>query len=455
MLSGRFIRRLSTSQKLALANAAVLAASFGLLLLLVTWLAERFILGHLGESLDAEIHILESDFVIDGLPGVRALIEQRMHVHSTNQDRSYLLEDAQGHRLAGNLDHWPASDTPYGAQFRAPSQHNGRRTNVLFQWLWLPDHSRLLVGYDEMEVQQVRTDLRRAALWSLGVTLLVSLVAGRLITRTVLRPVEAIRQSALRIMHGDLSHRIALRRTDDEFDRLGETLNAMLDRIEKLIASVKGATDDIAHDLRSPLTRHRSRLEAFLHNLPNGSAQRDPIEQSLSDLDQVLATFQSLLRIASVESGVLRAEFGACDLGVLLHDAVEFVEPLAEEKGQRIRLSADQALRLNGHRDLLFQALVNLLDNAIKYGPEGGQVTVVAKARATGVLIAVADQGPGIPEAERERVFERLYRLDRARNTPGLGLGLALVKVIVEVHRGEITVMDNHPGARLEVRLPV
>lgn len=450
----RVLRPLSTSSRLALANALILGLSFALLLLLVTWLADRFMVSHISESVQAEVHIMQAEFRVDGTQGVKALIEQRLQKRSPNHDRSYLLLDAEGLRLAGNVERWPDAKVPAKREFRVPSRRTGGATDVVMLWTGLPDGSRILVGYDEMELAQVRQDLRRAALWSLAAIAVIALLAGRLITRTVLRPVEAIRQSALRIMQGDLSHRIALRQTGDEFDRLGYTLNVMLDRIEQLIASVKGATDNIAHDLRSPLTRHRSRLESYLRDFELGGAQREIIERSLSDLDQVLATFQSLLRIASIESGLLRAEFGDCDLSVLLHDAVEFVEPLAEEKGQSIVLDAEPSLHIKGHRDLLFQALLNLLDNAVKYGPEGGQVHVNARLQGGSVAIAVADQGPGIPEEERKRVFERLYRLDRARHTPGLGLGLALVKAIVEVHRGQIAITDNHPGTRVEMRLP-
>lgn len=447
--------RLSTSAKLTLVNALLLAVSFGLMLLLVTWLADRFMMSHVGESVDAEVHILEAEFQVDGPRGIAALITQRLQARSPNHDRSYRLESAEGQVLAGNLDHWPTGAGSEGIDFRVPSLRHPGETEVVMQWATLPDGSRLLVGYDEIEIAQVRHDLRRAAGWGFVALLVIALGVGLLLTRSMLRPVESIRLSAIRIMEGDLSHRIPVRQSNDEFDRLGQTLNAMLDRIEQLIDTVKGATDNIAHDLRSPLTRLRSRLEAYVQDFAVSPEQREAIDRSVADLDQVLVTFQSLLRIASVESGLLRADFAACDLGVLLRDAVEFVEPVADERTQKIVLEAETGLRLTGHRDLLFQAVLNLLDNAIKYGPAGGQITVRAWRDSQHLVVEIADQGPGIPQVESTRVFERLYRVDRSRSTPGLGLGLALVKAIVEIHRGQISIHDNRPGARVEIRFAI
>ncbi len=449
------MRRPSTSTLLVLVNALLLAISFSLMLVFVTWLADRFMEDHVAESVDAEIHIMSAEFHVDGLRGVAALIEQRLQNTSPHHDRIYRLESADGQVLAGNLSSWPKNAGSAGDDFRVPSQRHPGSTEVVMQWVMFPDGGRLVIGYDEIEIMQVRADLRRAAAWAFVVMLIVSLGVGLMLTRTALRPVESIRLSAIRIMEGDLSHRIPVRRGNDEFDRLGQTLNAMLDRIEQLIETVKGATDNIAHDLRSPLTRLRSRLESYLKDFPLAAAQQDAIERSVADLDQVLATFQSLLRIASVKAGLLRADFTSCDLSQLMRDAVDFVEPLAEDREQSIVLTSDEGLTLTGHRDLLFQAVLNLLDNAIKYGPDGGRIHASAKRAGPDVTIEIADEGPGIHEEVRSRVFERLYRLDRSRSTPGLGLGLALVRAIVEIHRGRIDVHGEEPGTRVEMRLPL
>ena len=255
-------------------------------------------------------------------------------------------------------------------------------------------------------------------------------------------------------MDGDLRHRVPARPNGDAFDRLGETLNAMLDRINALIASVRGATDNIAHDLRSPLTRYRSRLEAALAKPPPTEELPAWIEDNLADLDQVLATFQSLLRIATVESGLLRQEFEACEVEQLARDAADYIEPLAEEKQQTLRLDLRPGTPLRGHRHLLFQMLVNLLDNAVKYSPAGGVITLSARPEAGAWLLEVSDSGPGIPASEHERVFERLVRLDASRHEPGLGLGLSLVRAVVLLHQGRIEVLDHQPGTTMRVWLP-
>ncbi|MGQ0697627.1 MAG: ATP-binding protein [Panacagrimonas sp.] len=447
------MNKLSTSAKLILFNSAILALGFAVLLATMIWLADRFGADHVIENLDAEVHILESDFVVDGHEGIVSLIGLRVQAERADPHQMYRLEGPGGETLAGNLAVWPQIAAAAGVDFRMPNPIRADSTEVLARWIRLSDGSRLLVGFDQHEVQQMRDALSRAALWSSGVILLVSLAAGLLLTRAALRPVEAIRESALRIMGGDLRHRIPIRGSGDEFDRLGSALNAMLDRIGQLIASVKGATDNIAHDLRSPLTRHRARLEAALRERPSVDELPAWIERNLADIDQVLATFQSLLRIATVESGLLKAQFAPCDIGELVRDAVDFVEPLAEEKSQHLLIEIEPGLSLQGHRDLLFQALVNLLDNAIKYGPQAGEVRVLARRFRGDVVIEILDRGPGIPEAERERVFERLYRLDHSRNTAGLGLGLSLVQVIAQLHNGHVRLTDNAPGTRVLLQL--
>lgn len=448
--------RLSTSARLTLANSALLAAGFGLLLMLVTWLAGQYMLGHVEESVEAELDILTAEFRVDGVRGISGLIRQRLDVRSANHDRVYRLEDAAGNLLIGNLDRWPDSAGRESLPLRLPSLLHRGQTEIVARWVRLPDGSRLLVGFDEYEVEQVRSDIRRAALVSFGLMLLASLGGGYLITRAALRPVETIRRAAQQIMDGDLQHRVPLRSGDgaDEFDRLAQTLNGMLDRIARLIATVRGATDNIAHDLRSPLTRHRARIEAALSHPPTADELPDWLERNLADVDQVLSTFQSLLRIARVDSGLLRSEFSELDVGRLVRDAIELMEPLAEERGLRLVVSAPEGAACTGHRDLLFQTVLNLIDNAIKYSPHGGTVELSLTRDGDHWRLCVRDEGPGIPAAERERVFERLYRLESARDTPGLGLGLSLVQSVVALHRGTIALDDAAPGLAVTLRLP-
>ncbi len=450
----RWLRGLNATVRLTLANSVLLASGFGLLLLLVGWLAGQYMLRHVQESVDAELDILVAEYRVDGVNGIGGLIRQRLNMRTSDHHRIYRLESADGRLLIGNLDAWPEGADRADTILRLQSIHHPGNTDIVARWSRLPDGSRLLVGFDEYEVEQVRHDIRRAAWASFSVMLLAALIGGYLITRAALRPVETIRRAAQQIMDGDLRHRIPVRGTADEFDRLSQTLNGMLDRIDRLIASVRGATDNIAHDLRSPLTRHRARIEAALQHPPAPSELPEWLERNLTDIDQVLSTFQSLLRIASVDSGLLRNEFRTLDLQALVSDAVGFMEPLAEQCQLSLVLEAPVAASCDGHRDLLFQALINLIDNAIKYSPPKAQVQVSLAACSDGWCIEVSDHGPGIPHAERERVFDRLYRLESARNTPGLGLGLSLVRSVARLHNGRVELLDAGPGLRAVLHLP-
>lgn len=446
---------LSSSLKLGLTNSALFALSFAALLLLVTWLADRFMQGHVSESVSAELHILEAEYQLDGARGVSSLIFQRLRsINSDNHFRLYRLENAEGQSLGGNWDQ-PINPATSGSFFYLPSIKYPGKTRIVTQSLNLSDGARLLVGFDEIEIQQVRNDIRRAAMWSLLATILLSLAAGFFLTRNALRPVDIINQSARRIMAGELSHRFPTRNSNDELDRLSQTLNQMLDRIEQLMTAVKGATDNIAHDLRSPLTRHRARLEAAKRTPPPESERHIWIEKMLADVDQVLATFQSLLRIAQVESGSLRRDFTIFDLNDVVSDVIGFMEPLAESRQQVLDYLPGSTMMITAHRNLVFQAVLNLLDNAIKYSPESTTIHIRIEKILHTAQIHVRDAGPGIPPEARNRVFERLYRLDRARQTPGLGLGLSLVQSVAKLHHGEISIHDANPGCIVTLCLPL
>ena len=239
----------------------------------------------------------------------------------------------------------------------------------------------------------------------------------------------------------------------DEFDRLGGNLNEMLDQIETLMAGVRDVSNAIAHDLRTPLTRLRNHLEQLQTDTENDE-MRGKIEETLGEADGLLATFASLLRIAQIEAGNRRRDFSEIGINALVDDVVELYEPLATEK--KVDLTADIAtsVRTSGDRDLLFQAISNLVDNAIKYTPENGTATIQLSAAPATSRIVVSDSGTGIPEAERERVFDRFYRLEAHRGSLGSGLGLSLVAAVVSLHEGSITLEDNHPGVRVKLDLP-
>lgn len=447
-------RRWSTSARLTLANAGVIVVCFILLLFGVMGLSRHFMHQHIRESVDSELTMLTGEFEIDRRDGLVQLISERMSRPSPNHDRIYVLQDAGGHYIAGNLPAWPAQAQGEAGTLMLPSRLHAGETHVVAGYVTLDDGSRLLVGFDQYELRHVEERLRQGALLSLAVVLLMSWFAGRLITRISLRPIETIRESAGQIMRGDLRHRIPLSGSGDEFDQLAGTLNDMLDRIQQLIAGVEGATDNIAHDLRSPLTRVRARLESVLRQPPADADWQPWVERHLADVDQVLSTFQALLQIARIDSGVLRAGFEPCDLAALVREAVDFLEPVAEARGQQLRVSLPASLPVAGQRDLLLQLLLNLLDNAIKYAPADSEIRLEGEQRHGQIVLVLRDHGPGIPAAERERVFERLYRLDATRQTQGLGLGLSLVRAVVGLHHGSICLDDGRPGLIVTLTLP-
>ncbi len=445
--------RLSTANRLTLSNAGIIVLCFVVLLGLVMWRSNSFMRGHIEEGVDAELTMLIGELGLDGRVGLVHLIEDRVKHHARAEERYYRLESKSGEHLAGNIMSWPAEASGQPGRVSLPSIRHPNKTHMLARWTIMPDGSRLIVAFDEDELHHVQRKLRQGATWSLLIVLVMSWFAGRLITRTALGPIETIRQSARQIMEGDLRHRIPQQGGNDEFDQLASTLNDMLDRIEQLIAGVEGATDNIAHDLRSPLARVRGRLEAARQDRPSPADWEPWIERHLADIDQILSTFQSLLKIARVDSGILRSAFTRLDIAALCRDAADFMEPLAESRGQRMVLDLPDSLLIDGHRDLLFQLLINLLDNAIKYGAPETDIMLSCRQAGSECALTVRDQGEGVPKAQRERVFERLYRLDSTRTTPGLGLGLSLVRAVMQLHEGRISLHDAQPGLLVDIRL--
>ena len=292
-----------------------------------------------------------------------------------------------------------------------------------------------------------------ALYYAMALTLVLGVGGGLLISRRMLNRLGAINRAAERIMTGDLTHRIATSGSNDEFDRLSDALNAMLEEIRRLMNGMRTVTDNIAHDLRSPLTRMKGRLEMLLRETPDSQAQRQAIERTISDADQLLATFTALLSIADAESGSARATMSPLDLGELAADVVDLYGPAAEERAISMQCGGGGGAVV-GSRQLLFQAVANLADNAIKNTPAGGTITLAVETGGNEVKLTVTDTGPGIPEPERERVLEPFVRLDSSRSTPGSGLGLALVAAIVRLHGGRLELADNKPGLCVALVFP-
>jgi signal transduction histidine kinase len=440
--------------RITLLNVLVFSIStLGVIALTVT-LAERSLRSNLEEALMAEVDIMRKDYAIDGIHGVRGLIDLREHFDSGRQARTYRLEAADGTLMAGHWPHWLEGLEPDGDPLRLANSGRGEGVEWLFRATALPDGSRLLVGFDNYELLQVRAGLRDAALWTFALALLLAIGGGVLVSRTALTQVDTIRRSADRIMQGDLQHRIPVRAGGDEFDELSRTLNRMLDRINELIGAIRNATDAIAHDLRTPLTRLRAELEHAQLRPPAPEQLPDWLQDQLQRLDQVLHTFSALLQLATVESGVLRAQFGAVDLRAVLADTMSLYDAAAAERGVRVAVEAPEApLPVPGDRNLLAQTVANLLDNALKFSPDSGEIRVALRADGGMAVIEIRDEGAGIAAADAERVFERFYRGDSARATPGFGLGLSLVRAVARLHGGDCRLLPVERGTCVRMTL--
>lgn len=405
------------------------------------------------ETIQAEIAGLAEQYRTQGLPRLEQVIEQRSAAHP-HRASIYLLTEPSGRWVAGNIDRWPndaqASDSgwltfPVSVQLDGETSVNRRAMAQSFR---LAGQYRLLVGREVEDRLQVQAKIKRALSWGVGLTLLLGLAGGLLMSRSLLRRVDAINRTTEQIMAGNLSQRIAIKGARDEFDQLASNLNAMLDQIERLLDGMRRVTDNIAHDLRTPLNRLRSRIEVALLGESDKAALRPVLEQTLDDAETMIGTFNALLEIARAEAGSERAEFEDVALDRLIEDMAEFYQPLAEEKEQTIRIGNKMEAHVRANRHLLSQALANLLDNAIKYTPSGGEIDFILEK---GPVITIADSGPGIPIDDREHVLERFVRLDKTRSTSGNGLGLSLVNAVAALHGAILSLDDNHPGLRVSL----
>jgi signal transduction histidine kinase len=377
----------------------------------------------------------------------------------------YLVTTATGEGLAGNvgslepsiLDHPGWLETSY-RRLEAPE---GNEHRALVQVVQLPGGFRLLVGRDLEERERLFGIIANAGQWSLALVIVLGLAGGFFVSRRVLNRIDAMTETAQIIMAGDLAGRLPVAGTGDELDRLADHLNAMLERIEALMRGLKEVSDNIAHDLKTPLTRLRNRCEEVLRGPTGIGDYRAALESTIAESDDLIRTFDALLMIARAESGHVRDNMTEFDAAEIARDVGELYEPLADEKGLALKVDAPVAAPVRGNRELVSQALANLVDNAIKYaGPDnklnGEPTEIIVKASNEGecITLSVADHGPGIPEADRGHVVERFVRLEQSRSESGSGLGLSLASAVARLHGGELKLEDNHPGLRSTIALP-
>lgn len=429
-------------------------AAFGLSVLVLLWFIYTSTAGFMerqtDETINAEIQGLAEQYSQLGLTGLIRVIKSRVAKDKAGQS-VYLLTDWKFNPLAGNIPEWPKFRDMGSGWFDATLEdtENFEPRRVRMRYFLLPGNFHLLVGRDVSERVKLERLIIDALIWGLGLTVVLGGVGGLLSSRWMLKRIDVINRASREIMNGDLSRRIPSRGTGDEFDRLADNLNAMLDQIVRLMDGVKQVSNNIAHDLRGPLNRIRSGLELSLSRTATPEQYREVLESTIAAIDNLLQTFNALLTIAQAESGARRQDFTDLDLSALAEDVAELYDPLAEEKGLTMTLRLEPDVTVPGNRHLLSQALANLLDNAVKYTPPGGGITVALRRTPSGPELSVADTGPGVPPEHRQKVLERFARLESSRNTPGSGLGLSLVAAVAGLHQAELRLEDNAPGLRV------
>ena len=460
-LPGRFLgnaRRLVRTHAFRLAALYFLVFAVSVLgvLLFVYWTSADFVERQTEATLDAEMTGLAEQYAQRGLSGLVQIVAARS-AGDRGDGMMYLVTDPAGMPLAGNIAAWPAGvpartgrlDFTTEARVKA-----GRETHPAQGALFvIPGGYRLLVGRDISDAAAFRDRVKTTLLWAGLVVLGVGLLGGTAMSRNLLRRVEQVNRTSERVMSGNLSDRVPLDGTSDEFDQLAANLNRMLDQIERLMTAMREVTDNVAHDLKTPLSRMRARLELALLEPADAAGQTEAIRVAIDDADRLLATFNALLSIAELESGARRERTEPLDLAEIARSAAELYEPVAEEKGFVVTLAAEPDVRIRGVRQLLSQALANLLDNALKYAG-GGEICIRVSRCDERAALEIADRGRGIPEGERETVFDRFVRLEPSRSASGNGLGLSLVRAIVRRHLGTVELADNRPGLRVRLEFP-
>lgn len=452
----------ATPFRIVAATLALLVATAAAIFGLLFWQSNALLSEQVVASLRADMDALLADGRAGGLPGLVEAVTARSRSRGPTY---YLLTDLRGGKLAGNLAAPPAElgDKPAGGLFRLASTGTGASRLAFGIAADTGVGARLLAARDIDDQRQYARRMQWAFLLGFGLLALAGLAGGVMISRRVLRRIETIAEVSRSVMGGDMSRRVALAGTSDELDDLAANLNRMLDRIELLMAGLREVSDNIAHDLKTPLTRLRTRAEAALREGREAGHYRDALERTIEEADDLIKTFNALLLIARLEAGALEQSMAEVDLGALVRDAAELYEPLAEERGLALTVAAGEGITVRGNRQLIGQAVANMIDNAIKYsgkpagkasGAAPGPITVTLVAAASGPEIAVADRGPGIPPEDRARALKRFVRLDQSRSQPGTGLGLSLVAAVARLHGGGVRLEDNAPGLRIVLALP-
>ena len=455
---GKVVR--TTAFKLSAIYIAVFSIFAVSLILYISYSVNVLLNDQLRATIAAEIRGLAEQARVGGIAAIFQTIEERSHQPGASL---YLITDVNGRILTGNISQVPADifERSGIGPITVSYERNvgeGSRHVAMVQVLRLPGGFWMLVGRDIAEREQFRDIIGQALGWAVALMIVLAMVSWFFVSRRVLKRIDSVSATSRQIVAGDLSGRLEVTGTGDEFDRLAESLNDMLERIEHLLYGLKDVSDNIAHDLKTPLTRLRNRVEGALAGPASVEAYRDALESTIEESDQLIKTFNALLMIARIEAGSPDGAITEVDAGAIVRDVAELYEPVAEEQGAELTVTSAEAVTIKASRELLGQALANLVDNAIKYAPSdtGRPLKIeVSSGREGGMLaLRVADNGVGVPEGDRERILQRFVRLEESRSQSGSGLGLSLVAAVARLHHGTIELSDNQPGLIVTIRLP-
>ncbi len=473
----RFAQLWRTSTVRLTATFILIFSLFAILLLaFITWQSSVQIQRQQTNDIDREVRALQR---LDESGGIRALAFAVERISRAPGPGVYYLGDATGQYLLGNVTDVPANvilepgtysfdyeranpltDPPANANIsNRQGARDGKTGFAVVRSVVLSNGMRLVVGRDVVERRGFSAIIVQSFLIGVLGIILFSLIAGGITARRVLKRIDTIRDTSTKIMSGNLSERVPITKRNDEFDGLATNLNAMLDRIEQLLQGLKEVTDNVAHDLKTPLTRLRNQAETALRDGASDETRQQALETTIAESDRLIQTFNALLMIARAEARAPSGALTDIDVSAVVADVAELYGPVAEDEGIIIETTIDEGVHLRANRELIGQAMVNLLENAVKYAkPEEGacegRIAVGLRQRHGRVLIEVADNGPGIPEEDRKRVLDRFVRLEKSRSEPGSGLGLSLVDAVTRLMGGTFRIEDNAPGVRAVIDLP-
>ena len=451
----------ATAFRLALAILLLSAIGAGVVLYVIAWQVESVVDSEIARTIDAESQGLIDAFDNAGIRRLEAVIEARKREPGASL---YLLTNPIGEPLAGNVEQIPAEVLLHRGFLPIIYRGSGsseRGRQALVGVYVLPGGFRLLIGHDLGDRARIGKVMVRALAISLVFFAALGALGALFVARRVLKRIDDMNTSAHGIMAGDLTRRLPVSGSGDELDRLAEGLNEMLGRISELMEGLKEVSDNIAHDLRTPLTRLRNHAEAALAFGGDAATYRQALEKTIEESDQLIRIFNALLLIARAEAGGDLGPLQPFDVGEAARSVAELYEPIAEEEGVELTIRAEDGLKVRGNRELIGQAIANLVDNALKYGaPQNGpgnekpDVVIAAERAGGSILLTVADRGPGIAPADRARVLDRFVRLEGSRSRPGSGLGLSLAAAVARMHGGAVELEDNQPGLRVRLTLP-